>query len=98
MRKFYRKLHPFTDRARNAKNRARSYKTSGEFTRLDVENLYCKQRGKCAICQIYLFGQFEIDHIKPLVKGGSNSRENLQLLCQKCNRVKGAKCQDNQKS
>jgi len=32
----------------------------------------------------------EIDHIKPLSKGGITSEENLQTLCWKCNRSKGS--------
>ena len=31
----------------------------------------------------------EIDHVVPLARGGSNRLENLQLLCQDCNRRKG---------
>ena len=33
----------------------------------------------------------EIDHIKPLSKGGITSEENLQTLCWRCNRSKGSK-------
>lgn len=98
MRKLFRRLHPFTYRARNAKKRARYYNAKGEFSKWTIENLYVKQRGKCTICKEYLFGKFEVDHIKPLVKGGTNKPENLQLLCQKCNRTKGAKCQETQES
>mgnify|MGYP002152208539 CR=1 FL=1 len=31
----------------------------------------------------------EIHHIVPHARGGSNRLENLQLLCQRCNRMKG---------
>ena len=31
---------------------------------------------------------FQIDHIKPMAKGGKTVRENLQLLCLKCNLTK----------
>lgn len=33
----------------------------------------------------------EIDHIVPISKGGMSTEENLQTLCWKCNRTKGAK-------
>ena len=52
--------------------------------------LYGKQNGQCAGC----FTRFEIqhletDHIVPTSHGGNHERENLQLLCGHCNRVKG---------
>ncbi len=36
----------------------------------------------------------EIDHIVPISKGGMTSVDNLQTLCWKCNRSKGAKLLD----
>lgn len=33
----------------------------------------------------------EVDHIKPLSKGGSNSKRNLRVVSRKTNRRKGAK-------
>ena len=33
----------------------------------------------------------EIDHIKPIAKGGCTEEDNLQTLCWKCNRAKGDK-------
>jgi hypothetical protein len=34
--------------------------------------------------------RLEFDHIVPLAKGGSNTERNIQLLCEPCNRAKGA--------
>ena len=36
----------------------------------------------------------EIDHIKPLSKGGMTTENNLQTLCWKCNRSKGSKYEE----
>ena len=36
----------------------------------------------------------EIDHIKPLSKGGMTTENNLQTLCWRCNRSKGAKTEE----
>lgn len=33
----------------------------------------------------------EVDHILPVILGGTNDRANLRLLCKRCNRAKGAR-------
>lgn len=45
--------------------------------------------GKCVTCGSNK--KLEYDHIIPVVKGGSNTARNIQLLCEKCNRTKSAK-------
>lgn len=49
----------------------------------------------CQICGLSTYDEqnllLEIDHIIPLSKGGVTSEENLQTLCWRCNRSKGAK-------
>lgn len=44
--------------------------------------------GRCATCGSNL--NLEFDHIIPLAMGGANTMRNLQLLCETCNRRKGA--------
>ena len=44
--------------------------------------------GKCTRCDSR--ENLEYDHIIPLSRGGSNTTRNIELLCEKCNRSKGA--------
>ncbi len=47
-----------------------------------------EQQWHCAICGSLLDASYEIDHILPLYKGGTNAIENLQALCPNCHRRK----------
>ena len=52
--------------------------------------LYGQQEGRCGGCQMdFPFKIFEVDHVIPRSKGGTNHIKNLQLLCPHCNKVKG---------
>jgi hypothetical protein len=45
--------------------------------------------GRCALCGATSEDtRLEVDHIVPRSKGGSNDKENLQVLCDRCNRGK----------
>jgi hypothetical protein len=45
--------------------------------------------GYCRSHQRYLLGPLEVEHLVPLVRGGSDDEENLWLACAPCNRFKG---------
>jgi hypothetical protein len=47
-----------------------------------------RDRGRCVRCGSQR--NLEFDHIIPIALGGSNTARNLQLLCEACNREKGA--------
>ena len=49
----------------------------------------CKKCGASVAKEPHLL--LEIDHITPLAKGGLTTEKNLQTLCWRCNRTKGAK-------
>ncbi len=49
--------------------------------------VFIRDKGRCVKCGSTK--DFELHHIIPLAMGGSNRLENLQLLCQRCNRMKG---------
>ena len=68
--------------------RAREMAAEGKYTKGDVERLLAVQKGKCAECRKGIKGGYHVDHIVPLIKGGTNWPNNLQLLCQRCNNKK----------
>lgn len=52
--------------------------------------LYGAQGGNCAGCETHFLPQhLTVDHIIAKSKGGTDHLENLQLLCNHCNSVKG---------
>lgn len=53
--------------------------------------MYVDQDGRCIYCACSLESSFHIDHIMPVIKGGSSDKSNLQLLCPTCNLSKGPK-------
>ena len=56
--------------------------------------LFGQQEGQCGGCKTeFPFKLFEVDHVIPRSRGGTNHPDNLQLLCSHCNRVKGDKNQ-----
>lgn len=56
----------------------------------DSVRLFVWQRdqGKCVRCGCN--SKLEFDHIVPVIKGGSGTERNVQLLCEQCNRSKGS--------
>ena len=90
-RKFYKEnKERLSPQRRAAKARRRS--AEGVVTAADIRELLLLQRNKCAICKTHLSATgYHVDHIKPIARGGTNFRENLQILCPPCNLSKQAK-------
>jgi len=55
------------------------------------EEVFARDDYACVVCGFHdpHARMLQIDHIKPKVKGGSDSLHNLQTLCQFCNNIKG---------
>lgn len=88
------KENPVEARALVARRRAVKKSADGVYTAADVRMLMDRQSGLCAHCKTDITTRFEVDHIHPLSRGGSNWPVNLQLLCMPCNRSKSCKLPD----
>jgi 5-methylcytosine-specific restriction endonuclease McrA len=94
------KKNPEMTRATWIRRRARASAAPGDFTAADIQSLFELQNGLCAYhllnphCHVNLENGYTVDHIIPLVRGGTNYPDNLQLLCPHCNPSKGAKTHD----
>jgi 5-methylcytosine-specific restriction endonuclease McrA len=62
----------------------------GSYPKGYDKKLLILQKELCIICRKKLT-KYHIDHIHPIALGGSNYKENLQLLCPSCNCQKHAK-------
>ena len=57
--------------------------------------LFGQQEGRCNGCGgEFPFRMFEVDHVIPRSRGGTDHIDNLQLLCTHCNRTKGDRPQE----
>jgi len=72
--------------------RARLENCEGSYTHREWTELLNKYEGKCLQCGST--ENIEADHVVPITKGGSNSIENIQPLCRRCNRKKWTKILD----
>ena len=69
---------------------ARKRKTKAYKTEENFDHLYGKQRGHCVGCTNHFQSEnLTFDHKTPQVKGGGHELDNLQLLCNTCNSIKG---------
>lgn len=76
------------EKVRAANNRRRA---AGELDPAIMPSLYENQKGLCAYCDCELGDKYHLDHIVPIVRGGTNERSNLCLACPFCNLSKGGK-------
>jgi 5-methylcytosine-specific restriction endonuclease McrA len=70
------------------KRRVRMELNGGSFTFKEILDMLDSQQKMCACCGVDIVENYQIDHIMPISKGGSNWIDNIQLLCPGCNRAK----------
>lgn len=87
----WREANPEAMRVIYQNYRARKRANGGTLSKGLSAKLFKLQRGKCPCCKRPLGGDFHLDHIIPIAKGGSNNDDNIQLLRATCNHQKHAK-------
>ena len=91
----WRKRNPEAKRAIDTNRRARKSGRKGSFTAEEWNDLVKSTGNKCLCCgSSGKIKKLTQDHVIPLCKGGSNTIENIQPLCQKCNSSKWTKSTD----
>lgn len=81
----YRLANPEAVLATGRNRRAREKAAEGSHTAADIRRIYALQKGRCACCGVSVGKKYHVDHIIPLIKGGSNWPSNLQIACPMCN-------------
>lgn len=80
-----------------AKRRKYRLKGGGELFLKTIQQVYednIKKYGTltCYLCSNFIkFGNDSLEHKIPLIRGGTNARENLEVACKLCNSKKGIK-------
>lgn len=77
----------FYNRAMTMNTRAKKNGDDNKITAYELEEVWDCYNGKCVKCNSDRFICF--DHIISYYKKGTNTKDNLQLLCRLCNMEKG---------
>lgn len=57
-----------------------------------IATIAVRQGTRCAICGFEMrAADYEVDHIIPVARGGSDTARNLRLTHRECNRKRGTK-------
>ena len=89
--KAWREANPGEHTRHEQNRRARINESGGKLSPGLYSRLMKIQRGKCVACGCDIRKLAHMDHIMPLARGGANTDDNIQLLCQPCNNTKHAK-------
>jgi len=91
---YRRELRKSYDRKNSAIRSGRMKEASGHYLEQDIDAIFSLQKGLCYYCKKQFMGNdgniyFEVEHLQPISRGGSNWPSNLALACKSCNQKKG---------
>jgi 5-methylcytosine-specific restriction endonuclease McrA len=89
-RRNYLRKHPDVSATAMRNRRARIRESAGKHTVSDVRAQVERQKGRCYWCGKKTGRRYHVDHVVPIVLGGSNGPENIVIACVSCNLAKGA--------
>lgn len=86
----YNEKHPLAQKLRGRISMMRRRVSDPiNWDKAELTKMYEAQDGMCAYCGISIFWEvpydIHVDHINPVVKGGTNDLDNLCLACADCN-------------
>lgn len=90
--KKWQKENPEKSKEYSRNRRALKHNAIGKITTNEWIELCNKYENKCLCCGST--GKLVLDHIIPLIKGGTNTIDNAQPLCKSCNSKKNVKVID----
>lgn len=87
--------NPVKRKLQHQARRALKRNAAGSFTQEQWEDIKRHKDYRCLRCgEQEPYVKLTVDHIKPLIKGGTNYAWNIQPLCFSCNAIKGVKEED----
>lgn len=76
-------------------SRAKRNSSIGEFTKQDIAEKFKEQKGKCYYCECDIGAakdkRWNVEHLIPLSRGGTNFPSNIAVSCATCNFTKSTK-------
>lgn len=77
------------------RTRAESFGLTEHFTEIDLVDILNTYGHKCLKCgKSGDSAMLSVDHVIPLIRGGTNKKDNIQILCKSCNTGKYDKIED----
>lgn len=87
----WQRANPDKVRAYHHNRKARVKGVGGKHTSDDIKRQYEKQSGLCYWCETAVGKKYHVDHVVPIIRGGTNDPSNIVIACPLCNLSKGTK-------